>query len=85
MEALNSAELGQPDRSAYRLDHSARRHLSLVETATATFWLDEGIMDDLQNGHDWEAYIWRTDTWLEALGPVPLPEQGALNKGDFWI
>jgi len=57
-----------------------------TETATATFWLEEGMMDDLQQkGHDWEVYIWRTDTWLKALGPVPLHEQGAPNKGDFWI
>jgi hypothetical protein len=56
-----------------------------TETAVATFWLEEGIMDDIQNGCDWEAYIWRTDTWLAALGPVLLHQKGVLNKGDSWV
>ena len=33
-----------------------------METAVTTFWLEEGLMDDIQKGCDWEAYIWRTGT-----------------------
>jgi hypothetical protein len=56
-----------------------------TETATATFWLEEGIMNETQKGRDWEAYIWREDTGFAALGPVPLHEKVVLNKGNSWV
>jgi hypothetical protein len=54
-------------------------------SSTATFWLDEGVMDNILDECDWKAYIWRSDTWRCALGPVDLYEEGAIVRGGSWI
>lgn len=54
-------------------------------SSTATFWLDEETVGNILAECDWEAYIWRSDTWLVALGPVFLEEENALVRGGSLI
>jgi hypothetical protein len=47
------------------------------------FWMDERTIDGLLAEKGWEAWIWRTDTWESAMGPLSLDE-GALVKNEAW-
>jgi hypothetical protein len=51
---------------------------------TANFWMDKGVMDDLIAKGDWEAWIWRTDSWKPIIGPVSLDEEGAVIELGAW-
>jgi hypothetical protein len=56
-----------------------------MDTSTVTFWFDEGVIDEILEECDWEAYIWRSDIWTPALGPVDLHEEDALVRGGSWV
>lgn len=54
-------------------------------TSTAMFWLDEGIINEILQECDWEAYIWRSDTWMPALGPVDIHGEDTLVRTVPWV
>lgn len=52
--------------------------------STASFWLTQNIVDDmLAHADDWDAYIWRSETWTQALRPLPLKE-GSCARVQSW-
>lgn len=54
------------------------------ETSVATFWFSNDVVENiLEQPGDWEAYIWRSDTWKVALGPLPLSKD-ILVQGRSW-
>uniref|UniRef100_A0A8H7K2S1 DUF4470 domain-containing protein n=1 Tax=Bionectria ochroleuca TaxID=29856 RepID=A0A8H7K2S1_BIOOC len=54
------------------------------ETFEVEFWLDERVVDCLVAETGWEAWIWRTDVYESAMGPVSLDSYGDLVKGEAW-
>lgn len=50
----------------------------------ASFWLDERLIEKMMEERDWQAWIWRSDTGVSQLGPVPLHEGRNLMRGDVW-
>lgn len=55
-----------------------------TKTTTADFWMDKRVMDGLIAKGDWEAWIWRTDSWKPIIGPVSLDEDGAVVELEAW-
>ncbi|KAI0906648.1 hypothetical protein F4823DRAFT_69891 [Ustulina deusta] len=54
------------------------------KTAHARFWFTDPVIQVmLQPGTGWVAYMWRTDNWTPALGPVPISKD-TLICGDCW-
>ena len=49
----------------------------------ASFWLDERLIEEMEE-RDWQAWIWRSDTWVSQLGPIVLHKSGSLTRGDAW-
>ena len=55
-----------------------------TEAQTASFRMDEGVVEGLLAKGGWEAWIWGTDAWDPALGPVGLDDDGVLVKKETW-
>ncbi|CAI6097321.1 unnamed protein product [Clonostachys chloroleuca] len=55
------------------------------ETFEVEFWLDEREVDCLVAETGWEAWIWRTDVYESAMGPVSMDSYGDLAKGEAWF
>ncbi|KAH8594225.1 hypothetical protein B0O99DRAFT_181427 [Bisporella sp. PMI_857] len=54
------------------------------ETATASFWFPSDVVENMTAGDDnWGAYIWSTDTWETALGPVSVTQDSVIS-GASW-
>ncbi|CAG9981361.1 unnamed protein product [Clonostachys byssicola] len=79
---------GEPSTAARDARRAPRLHLISAckwtsDTKTMEFWMDERTIDGVLAEKGWEAWIWRTDTWESAMGPLSLDE-GALVKNEAW-
>ncbi|KAF2120022.1 hypothetical protein BDV96DRAFT_486077, partial [Lophiotrema nucula] len=56
-----------------------------TDTQTVSFWMDEMIIDHMQKEGGWAAFVWRSDNWLPALGPVLVHDRDSVTKGLSWV